>query len=105
MRRITEPAGRLRYAEDVAHLLELFYSDHCIGCPEARGLLRRLASDEPRLVVIERNIDNDADYQLATEYRLIATPAFVIDRKAVMYGVPQPEKLTTRIAASTPVLG
>lgn len=88
----------------MAHLVELFYSDHCIGCPEARQLLQRLASDHPRLVVIERNIDNDADYQLATGYRLIATPAFVIDHKAVMYGVPQPEKLAARIAASTPVL-
>jgi protein-disulfide isomerase len=88
----------------VAHLVELFYSDHCFGCPEARQLLQRLASDNPAVVILEHNIDNDADYQLATDYRLIATPAFVIDRTAVMYGVPQPEKLRTRIAASTPVL-
>jgi hypothetical protein len=85
-------------------LIELFYSDHCFGCPEARQLLRRLASAHPELVVVARNIDQDAAYRLATEYHLIATPAFVIDRGKVLYGVPQPETLTTRIAASTPVL-
>jgi hypothetical protein len=63
-----------------------------------------LASDHPEFVVVERNIDDDADYHLATEYNLIATPAFVIDRSNILYGIPQPEKLATRIAASTPVL-
>jgi hypothetical protein len=85
-------------------LVELFYSEHCFGCPEARQLLQRLASEHPEIVAVERNIDQGADYQLATEYRLIATPAFVIDRTNVLYGIPQPEKLATRISASTPVL-
>lgn len=88
----------------MSHLVELFYSGHCFGCPEARQLLQRVASERPDVVVIERNIDDDADYRLATEYRLIATPAFVIDRSNVLYGVPQPQKLEARIGASTPVL-
>jgi hypothetical protein len=88
----------------VSHLIELFYSEHCIGCPEARQLLQRFASDHPEVVAVERNIDQDADYRLATDYHLIATPAFVIDRTNVMYGIPRPEKLATRIAASAPVL-
>jgi hypothetical protein len=65
-------------------------------------MLRLFASGRPDVVVIERNIDDDAEYRLATEYDLIATPAFVIDRHAVLYGVPKPEKLSARIAASTP---
>ena len=88
----------------MSHLVELFYSEHCIGCPEARQLLQRLASERPDVVVIERNIDDDADYRLATDYHLIATPAFVIDRSNVLYGVPQSQKLKARIGASTPVL-
>ncbi|HWK30544.1 MAG TPA: thioredoxin family protein [Terriglobales bacterium] len=88
----------------MSHLVELFYSDHCFGCPEARQLLQRVASEHSDVVVIERNIDDDADYQLATDYRLIATPAFVIDRSHVLYGVPQPHTLEARIGATTPVL-
>jgi hypothetical protein len=88
----------------VSHLIELFYSEHCIGCPEARQLLERFASDHPEVVAVERNIGQDADYRLATDYHLIATPAFVIDRCKVLYGIPQPEKLAIRMAASTPLL-
>jgi hypothetical protein len=90
--------------ESVSHLVELFYSGHCFGCPEARQILQRLASQRPDVVAIERNIDDDADYRLATDYHLIATPAFVIDRSNVLYGVPQPHKLEARIEASTPVV-
>jgi hypothetical protein len=104
VRRLTEWAEGPAYAEDVPHLVELFYSEHCFGCGEARQLLRRLASDHPEVVVVERNIEDDGDYRLATEYNLIATPAFVIDRSNILYGIPQPERLLTRIAASTPVL-
>jgi thiol-disulfide isomerase/thioredoxin len=90
--------------ESVSHLVELFYSEHCFGCPEARQLLQRVASEHPEVVIIERNIDDDVDHRLAMEYRLIATPAFVIDRSNVLYGVPQPQKLEARIGASTPAL-
>lgn len=83
----------------MSHLIELFYSQHCFGCPEARRLLERFASDHPEIVIVERNIDDDTAYQLATEYGLVATPAFVIDRSTIIYGVPQPEKLAVRIAA------
>lgn len=88
----------------MSHLIELFYSDECLACPEARHLVRRFAAERPDVVVIERNIADDAEYRAATDYHLIATPAFVIDRHDVLYGVPQPDKLAARIAASTPVL-
>lgn len=67
-------------------------------------MVQLFASDHPDVVVIERNIDDDADYQLATNYHLIATPALVIDRHNVMYGVPRPDSLAARIDASTPAL-
>lgn len=61
-------------------------------------MLRQLASARPDVVVIERNIEEDAEYRLATDYHLIATPAFVIDGRAVLYGVPKPDKLADRLA-------
>lgn len=88
----------------VSHLIELFYSEHCFGCPEARRLLERFASDHPDVVVVERDIDDDAAYRSATDYGLIATPAFVIDRSSIMYGVPRLEKLALRMASSTPAV-
>jgi thioredoxin family protein len=84
----------------MSHVVELFYADHCFACPEAREMLRLFASGRPDVMVIERDIDDDQQFQLATAYRLIATPAFVIDHEAVLYGVPKPEKLTAKLAAS-----
>jgi len=49
----------------VSHLIEFFYSDHCLSCPEARTLLRRFASDRPDITVVERNINDDGDYERA----------------------------------------
>ncbi len=86
----------------MSHLLELFYSEHCLSCPEARALLRRLTSQRCDVIVIEHDIGNTDALELAKGYNLIATPALVIDRDTVMYGVPRLEKLTARIEASVP---
>ena len=81
----------------MSHVIELFFADHCFACPEAREVLQQFASTRPDVMVVERNIDDEAEYQRAAEYQLIATPAFVIDREAVLYGVPKPEKLAAKI--------
>lgn len=86
----------------MSHLVELFYSDHCLGCPEAREIVQRLAAGRPDIIVVEHNVDDDVT--LATDYHLIATPALVIDRDKVFYGVPRLEKLAAGIDASAPVL-
>ena len=83
----------------MSHVIELFFADHCFACPEAREVLRQFASTRPDVTVVERNIGDDAEYRRATKYHLIATPAFVIDRHAVLYGVPKPEKLAAKIDA------
>jgi hypothetical protein len=84
----------------MSHVVEFFFAEHCFACPEARAVLRQFASTRPDVLVIERNIDDDAEYRLATEYQLIATPAFVIDRHDVLYGVPKPGKLAARVDGS-----
>lgn len=81
-------------------MVEFFYADHCLACPDAREVLRQFASDHPDVIVIERNIQDDAEFQLATAYHLIATPAMVIDQRAVLYGVPKPDKLAATFAGS-----
>jgi thiol-disulfide isomerase/thioredoxin len=81
----------------------LFYSDHCVSCPDARRFLQRLAGQHPDLVTVEYNVGDDAGHRLATHYGLIATPAFVIGRQDVVYGVPTIEVFAARLA-SVPAL-
>ena len=84
--------GAESYPVDVSYLLEIFYSEHCVGCPEARQAVRRFASGRPDVVVVE--------LELAKRYGLIATPALVIDGDLVMYGVPRPAAIAARMEAS-----
>ncbi len=86
----------------MSHLVELFYSNHCPSCPESREVLQRLAAERTDIVIVEHDVDNDLS--LAQVYHLIATPALVIDRENVVYGVPRLEKLAARIDASVPAL-
>lgn len=102
VRTVTEEIGNQRYPQPVSHVVELFHSPHCISCPEARALLRELAARRPDVIVIERDIEDAEALAQAREYHLIATPALVIDREKVLYGVPTLEKLTDRIATSAP---
>ena len=87
----------------VNHLVELFYSEHCLGCPEAQQIVRRFALERLDVTLVERDVA--VEIGLARHYRLIATPAIVIDGGAVLYGVPRPAALAARvdsIAASEP---
>ena len=83
----------------MSHLVELFYSEHCLGCPEAREAVRQFAQERPDVTLVEHEM------ALARHYQLIATPALVIDGVDVMYGVPRPAALAARVdmsAADTP---
>jgi hypothetical protein len=82
----------------VNHLVELFYSEHCLGCPEAQQVVRRFALERPDVTLVERDVT--VAIGLAKHYRLIATPAVVIDGGAVMYGVPRPAALAARVDKS-----
>ena len=91
------------YAAFVSHLLELFYSEHCFSCPEARQALRQFATSRSDVIVVERDVATEKELELARRYRLIATPAIVIDGHEVMYGVPGATALAARVDASQPV--
>lgn len=104
VRRVTVAPAANAYPAQVSHLLELFYSAHCVGCPEARAIVRELAARRSDLIIVEHDIDNADALDLAKGYCLIATPALVIDREIVMYGVPKLEKLAQRIEASAPAI-
>lgn len=74
-----------------------------MGCPEARQTVRQFAASRPDVVVVERDLEAEAELELAKRYGLIATPALVIDGDAVMYGVPRPAAIAARVDASRPV--
>ncbi|MDO8794686.1 MAG: hypothetical protein Q7J25_08710, partial [Vicinamibacterales bacterium] len=59
--------------------IELFYSHHCVACPEARALLRGVTDARPGVVAVEHDIDGPEGLARAREYRLIAVPAFVVN--------------------------
>jgi len=83
----------------VSHLIELFYSEHCVGCPEAREVVGRFALEREDVAVVEHDVAVEMD--LARHYGLIATPALVIDGTAVVYGVPRPGALAARLDSGT----
>ena len=85
----------------MVHILEVFYSAHCIACPEARQAVRQLAASRPDIVVVEREVESHLE--LARQYRVMATPAVVIDGDSVIYGVPRFATLAARVDASRPL--
>ena len=104
MRLITQAARGPTYPDCVSHLIELFHSAHCVSCPLARAVLQQLAARRSDITIVEHDIDHLDALALAKSYQLIATPALVIDRDSVMYGVPRLEKLRERIEASAPAV-
>lgn len=83
------------------HVLEVFYSEHCIACPKTRQAVRELATSRSDVIVIERDVESHLE--LAKRYGVIATPAVVIDGDAVVYGVPPLPTLAARVDASHPL--
>ncbi len=85
------------------HRLDVFYSAHCPGCPEARHIARQMATSRGDIVVVEHDLDAEAELALAKRYGLIATPAVVIDGHAAIYGVPSRAAIEARVEASRSV--
>ena len=84
----------------MSHLLEVFYSEHCPSCPEAREAVQQFAASRSDVAVVEHDVEEELE--LAKRYQLIATPALVIDGDAVIYGVPRPAALAARLNAERP---
>jgi hypothetical protein len=82
----------------VPHVIELFVADHCPGSPDALARVREFAEGRSDVVVIEHQIEDDLD--TARGYGLCATPAIVIDRMVLMYGVPTIAQLASRCEKS-----
>lgn len=85
----------------MAHLLELFVSEHCISCPEAREVVQRFSAGRPDVRVLIRDVARDLE--AARRYGLIATPALVIDGRSVLYGVPTPDQIAARCDRPTDI--
>lgn len=76
------------------HLIELFAAEHCPGSPDARVRLREFAAHRRDVVVVERSVDRNLE--AARQYGLFATPAIVVDGRAVLYGEPTIAQLAAR---------
>lgn len=83
------------YRWAMTHFVELFYSEHCVGCPEARQVIRQLAAERPDIAVAEYDVAIHIGE--ASRYGLIATPAVVIDGGPALYGIPRISDLATRL--------
>jgi hypothetical protein len=83
------------------HVIELFVAEHCPGCPDARRRVREFAEGRQDVVVIERCVEQDLE--AAQRYGLFATPAIVIDGRAVLYGVPSPAQIAAKCQRSVAV--
>ncbi|MPY87275.1 MAG: hypothetical protein GEU99_05080 [Luteitalea sp.] len=78
----------------MAHVIEVFVSDHCFTCPPAYEAVVRFAATRPDIRVIRRDFEQER--AAVARYRLFATPAVVIDGRSVLYGVPHPDQLAAR---------
>ncbi|MGE0862940.1 MAG: thioredoxin family protein [Vicinamibacterales bacterium] len=79
----------------MTHRVEFFYSEHCVGCPEARQVVRQLAADRTDVAVTELDVAHHLGE--ANRYGLIATPAVVIDGGPALYGIPRMADLAGRL--------
>ena len=75
------------------HLIELFAAEHCPGCPDARNRLREFAANGGTSSLSSES--STAAWRLLAD-GLFATPAIVVDGKAVLYGVPTIAQLAAR---------
>lgn len=77
------------------HFVQLFYSEHCFGCPAARTVVRQFAAEHTDIAVAE--FDVAVHVSLARKYGVMATPAVVVDGGPVLYGVPRIADLQLQI--------
>lgn len=80
----------------MTHCVELFYSEHCPGCPEARQAVRQWAAQRSDVAVTELDVAQHLGE--ANRYGLIATPAVVIDGGPALYGIPSAADLAARLS-------
>lgn len=87
MTRVTAQHDRTYLALSMQHFVQLFYSEHCFGCPAARTVVRQFAAEHADVAVAELDVAIHAG--LARKYGVVATPAVVVDGGRVLYGVPK----------------
>ena len=88
------------------HVLELFVSEHCPGCPDAIATIEAFCLGRTDVVLVRHDVAHALEH--ARSYGLFATPALVIDGTGVMYGVPSIaalERHCAPVAAHTSQLG
>ena len=75
--------------------LDVFVSDHCWQCAQARTLAQEMALQFPALAVTIVNLDQP---DVSPPSVVFAVPTFLLDQKIISLGTPTPEDLGRHIA-------
>lgn len=66
-----------------------------MACPAARDIVRAVVDGRPDVTLVEYEVATALEQ--ARAYGLVATPALVIDRDTVLYGIPARAALAARL--------
>jgi small redox-active disulfide protein 1 len=74
-------------------LLELFTSPTCPYCPEAKRVVKSTAEAMKDALLIERDVSEPQNADLARRYGIYSVPALVVNGRYKIQGVPDPLRL------------
>jgi small redox-active disulfide protein 1 len=74
-------------------LLELFTSPTCPYCPKARKIVEDIVRGSENLLLVERDVSDPQNAEIARSYGITGVPALVINRKYKIQGIPDPARL------------
>ncbi len=79
-------------------LIELFTSPTCPYCPRAKEIVERVVRRIPRALLIERDVSEPENAEIARRYGIQGVPTIVINGRYRIVGVPREEELLHYLA-------
>jgi small redox-active disulfide protein 1 len=74
-------------------LIELFTSPTCPYCPRAKEVAERIVKRMSKVLLIERDVSQPENAEIARSYGIQGVPAMVINGRYKILGVPREEQL------------
>ncbi len=75
-----------------ALLIELFTSPTCPYCPRAKEIAERIVKRLPNALLIERDVSQPENAEIARRYGIMGVPTMVINGRYKITGVPASEE-------------
>ncbi len=73
-------------------LIELFTSPTCPYCPRAKEIAERIVKELPNALLIERDITEPENAEIARRYGIQGVPTMIINGAYRIVGVPSSER-------------